>query len=137
MSYVDKALAPGERLVMRARFHWFHWLRAWLLLLVLGWILIGIYFFIRDVIYLTNTETAVSNRRLIFKTGLFDRKTSDLLLNSIETVRINQSFLGKLLNYGHVAVHGTGEEVWVTPNITDPVGFRRAIASARDTTAAA
>ncbi len=137
MSYVDKALAPGERLVQRAQFHWFHWLRAWLWLLLLGWILIGIYFFIRDVIYLTNTETAVTDRRLIFKTGLFDRKTADLLLDSIETVRINQSVFGRLLNYGHVAVHGTGDEVWVTPNITDPVGFRRAIAEARGSEVAA
>jgi uncharacterized membrane protein YdbT with pleckstrin-like domain len=131
MSYVDKALAANEQLVARAKLHWIYWLRAWLWLLLLGWILIGIYFFVRDLIYLLNTEVALTNRRLLFKTGFIQRRTADLVLNSIETVRIHQSVLGRLLNYGHVAVHGTGDEVWTTPNITDPVGFRRAIAGTR------
>lgn len=131
MSYIDKSLAPGETIILRTRPHWVLWLRAWLSLLVLGWILIGIYFFVRDVLFLISTEIAVTSRRLIFKTGLLQRHTSELVLNSIETMRIQQGILGRILGFGRVHVHGTGTEVWGTPLIGDPVGFRRAIGEAR------
>jgi uncharacterized membrane protein YdbT with pleckstrin-like domain len=130
-SYVERALAPGETIEARAGLHWVLWLRAWLALIVLGVFLIGIYIFVRDVLFLSSTEVALTNRRLVFKTGIFHRQTSDLILSSIEAVKIDQSFWGRLLNYGRVSVHGTGDEVWRTPLISRPVEFRRAIAATR------
>jgi hypothetical protein len=29
------------------------------------------------------------------------------------------------LDFGRLRVHGTGRDVWVTPLIADPLGFRR------------
>ncbi|MCR6644007.1 MAG: PH domain-containing protein [Terricaulis sp.] len=130
MSYVKSALAHDETIQAVARVHWILWVRAWLSLLILGWFLIGIYLFFRDVFFLVSTELALTNRRLIYKTGLLHRRTSDLVLNSIETVRISQDFWGQLFAYGRVQVFGTGSEVWTTPLISNPVRFRRAIAEA-------
>lgn len=130
MGYVERALAPGEVIRYRARLHWVLWLKAWLALIFLGIIIVGIVIFIVDLIFLTNTEVALTNRRLIYKTGLLHRETSDLVLDSVETVKINQGFWGRLLAFGRVSVHGTGTEVWVTPLIANPVDFRHAIAAA-------
>lgn len=131
MSYAERSLAPGETLEARARIHWILWLRAVLALVFLGWILIGIYWCVRDVLFLISTEVALTNRRLIYKTGIFHRHTSDLILTSIEAVKIEQGFWGRLLAFGRIRVHGTGAEVWSTPLIERPVEFRRRIAVAR------
>lgn len=129
--YVERALAPSEEIKARARLHWVLWLRAWLALIVLGPLLIGIYIFVRDVLFLLSTEVALTNQRLMFKTGMFHRETADLILSSIEAVNVDQSFWGRLLNFGRVSVHGTGDQVWRTPLVSDPLKFRRAIAATR------
>jgi uncharacterized membrane protein YdbT with pleckstrin-like domain len=132
MSYVKRALTEGETLCQRGRLHWILWLRAWAALVFLGVIVVGIVIFVRDIIYLTNTEVALTDRRLIQKTGFLEKHVSDLLLGSIEAVKIEQGFWGNLLGFGRVEVHGTGDEVWRTPLIADPVGFRREIAAVRN-----
>jgi len=131
MSYVAASLAPGETLVVKARLHWVLWLRAVLVLLVFGWVGIGIYWFIRDAFFLMSTEMALTSRRLIYKTGLLHRSTSELILTSIEAVKIEQGFWGRLFGFGRLSVHGTGADVWKTPLIDRPLRFRRAIAEAR------
>jgi len=45
MAYIQKSLGAGERLILRAHFHWWYSLKAWLALLFLGIVLIGIYIF--------------------------------------------------------------------------------------------
>ena len=80
---------------------------------------------------------SLTNRGLIFKTGVFHRQTSDLILSSIEAVKIEQSFWGRLLGCGRVSVRGTGAEVWRTPLIAGPVAFRHAIAVTRPAVQAA
>jgi uncharacterized membrane protein YdbT with pleckstrin-like domain len=134
MSYVKQALAEGETLCAVGRLHWVLWLRAWLALIVLGIFIVGIVIFVRDVIYLTNTEVALTDRRLIKKTGFIERRVSELLLGSVEAVRLYQGFWGRVLGFGRVEVHGTGDEQWITPLIAAPVRFRRDIASARGRT---
>ena len=39
MSYIEKSLGASERIVAKAHFHWLYGLKAWLALLILGWIL--------------------------------------------------------------------------------------------------
>jgi uncharacterized membrane protein YdbT with pleckstrin-like domain len=130
MGYVEKSLAAGETVLARARLHWIIWVRAWAALLVLGILVVGVVFFIRDWIHMATTDVAITNRRLILKTGLVARHTSELELTSIEAVNLEQTFLGRLLGYGRVQVHGTGDDVWISPLIERPVQFRRDLESA-------
>jgi uncharacterized membrane protein YdbT with pleckstrin-like domain len=130
MAYVPSALAPDETVRSVARIHWIMWLRAWAALLVLGVIVIGVVWFVHDMIVLTSTETVLTDRRLIAKRGMFDRHVMDLELTSVEAVIINQGFWGRMLGFGRVEVHGTGDDVWRTPVIADPVKFRREIEAA-------
>jgi uncharacterized membrane protein YdbT with pleckstrin-like domain len=59
-------------------------------------------------------------------------KTNEIALPNIEGVRVVQSILGKLLGYGTVRIEGTGVDSVTTPTIADPVGFVRAIQTAKE-----
>jgi uncharacterized membrane protein YdbT with pleckstrin-like domain len=55
------------------------------------------------------TEIAVTNRRAIYKKGLVRRQANEMNMDKVESVQINQSILGRMLDYGDVTVLGTGE----------------------------
>ena len=130
MSYVQRTLADDETVRLTARVHWIIWLRAWCALILLGVVIVGVVLFLRDLIFMTTTEVAITNRRLIKKTGWLNWKTSELELTSIEAVNLEQSFWGHLLGYGRLQIHGTGDDVWVSPIIAEPLRFRRELESA-------
>ena len=48
-----------------------------------------------------------------------------------------KSMLGRIFGYGTVRIEGTGVDAVTTPDIADPVGFVRAIQTAREHVAAA
>ena len=79
------------------------------------------YYFVDD------TEIGVTNQRLIYKRGLVARATKEVELRCIEVVDLEQSLLGRLLDYGRVGVHGTGVADIVLPSMADPLGLRRAL----------
>src|SRR6266566_2466639 len=54
------------------------------------------------------TEMAVTNRRVIIKTGLASRKTIEMLLNKVESIEVSESTIGRLLGYGTVVMIGSG-----------------------------
>src|SRR6202022_4225740 len=55
------------------------------------------------------TETDVTNFRIVHKTGFIKRRTFEMSLDKVESVDVNQTILGRLLNYGSVTVRGVGE----------------------------
>ena len=63
---------------------------------------------LQAIIVMTTTEFAVTNRRVIAKTGFIRRHTLEMLLTKIESVAVNQNILGRMLNFGVVTVTGTG-----------------------------
>ncbi|HXZ69232.1 MAG TPA: PH domain-containing protein [Alphaproteobacteria bacterium] len=132
MSFISRSLGPTEQIVARAHFHWLYTARAVLALVFLGIILIGIYIFIAMLIKKGTTEIAVTNRRFIFKTGLFRLDAKEFTLSNIEGVQVHQGFFGRIFNYGKLTIEGTGEDHYELPTIADPVGFARAIETAKE-----
>jgi uncharacterized membrane protein YdbT with pleckstrin-like domain len=132
MSYIEKSLGAGERIVARAHFHWLYVFVAVLSLIVLGIILIGIWIFATMMIRYWTTEIGITTHRFILKTGWIRRDTQEIALDNIEGVMVNQSVLGRIFGYGQVTVRGTGvDAVTLPPMLDDPVGFRRTIETAR------
>jgi uncharacterized membrane protein YdbT with pleckstrin-like domain len=132
MSYIEKSLGEGERIIGRAHFHWLFVLIAVLALVVLGWILIGIWIFATMMVRYYTTEIGITNHRFIMKTGWIRRDTQEIALDNIEGVQVHQSVLGRIFGYGALVVQGTGVDAVHLPQmLSDPVGFRRAIESAR------
>jgi uncharacterized membrane protein YdbT with pleckstrin-like domain len=132
MSYIEKSLGANEAIVARAHFHWWYTFKAILALLVLGWVLVGFWIFFAMMIKKWTTEIGVTTNRFVEKTGLFTLKTFEIALPNIEGVRVEQNFWGRVLGYGHLRIEGTGVDATELPDIADPIGFRRAIETAKE-----
>jgi uncharacterized membrane protein YdbT with pleckstrin-like domain len=125
VSYIDDSLIEGERVLHRARVSW--WSQAGLLLLGILTlvIVVGLFLLIAAWIKVRSTEIAITNRRVIVKYGFVKRDTVEINLDKVEALRVEQGFLGRLLNYGTVFISGAGTSVAPIKDVTDPLVFRR------------
>lgn len=73
------------------------------------------------------TEIAVTNMRLIYKTGWFSRHVQSINVNRIEGADMRQSVLGRAMNFGTVNIRGTGVGGVQMPPIAEPITFRQAL----------
>jgi len=135
MSYIEHELTDGERIVLAGRVSWWTvvprtllailvlvvaaiaaaMLRAlvplfWLIavpVLLLLWLLMvaGLVFRV------LTTEIAVTDRRVMSKTGLFRTNVKVTPLDKVNNVNVQQSLFGNLLDYGDIEVTtATAEE---------------------------
>jgi len=143
MGYVDKSLTAGERVVHTGRVHWAVFLPpvfvfavavgllvaqgnekwGWGAAVVLfpGSLLLGLKAWIER----RCTELAVTTKRVIAKTGFFSRETIELGHREIESCKIQQSVLGRVLNYGTILIGGTGGVSAPIKNVAGPLRFRK------------
>jgi len=143
MSYIHKSLLDGEEILYLTRRHKIIFTYPVLWLLVSA-ILFGIkYFFvfkpevnyalvifsgiflaislIHALVIWVNylcAEFGITNQRVIVKEGFLKRKTIEVFLKSVESVQVDQSIWGRILNFGTVIVSGTG-------GVTDPLNMIR------------
>ena len=148
MKYVEQVLQPGETVIYATSLHWLVYLRA-VVLLILALVcliasaivaeqaaalalkivaglfaLLALVSGLSAVIRRATTELAVTNRRVIYKTGIFQRHSMEMNRSKVETVGVNQSIPGRILGYGTVIVRGTGGSFEPIPFIGDPLTFR-------------
>jgi uncharacterized membrane protein YdbT with pleckstrin-like domain len=120
--YIDKIIQPGERLLYSTNEHWMYFLpaiAAWVVVvaflvlwrLVTADVLIFVCLALAAIAgvaapYLTatawfhrwTTETDVTNLRVVHKTGFIKRQTFEMSLDKVESVDVNQSVLGRLMD---------------------------------------
>ena len=131
-SYIDQVLIPGEALVYRARISVVSLMPLILLGLVTIWLVIGLVFWIMAWIKYATTELAITNKRVIAKSGLIQRKTMEMFLNKIESVQVEQGILGRMFDYGTVTLAGTGVNAAAFADIAKPLEFRKQFMAAAD-----
>jgi uncharacterized membrane protein YdbT with pleckstrin-like domain len=90
-------------------------------------LLFAILYMLQAIIIRLTTEFAVTNRRVIAKTGFIRRHTLEMLLQKIESVAVNQRIVERLLNYGTLTVTGTGGTKERFSAIASPFDVRKAI----------
>ena len=147
--YIDEILQPGEKVLYSTNAHWIFYLPA-----IAGWIVtlalvaaagafppmalvglpaaaviavVAMYFTIKGWFHRLSTETDVTDRRVVHKTGFINRRTFEMSLDKIESVDVNQSITGRILNYGDVTILGVGEGKQKIATIASPLAFRSAI----------
>jgi uncharacterized membrane protein YdbT with pleckstrin-like domain len=149
--YIDEILQPGEKVLYSTNAHWMFYLpaiAAWILALVLlvlsrttvteGIILlclsasaivaiVALYWTVKTWFHRWTTETDVTNLRVVHKTGFIKRRTFEMSLDKVESVDVNQSILGRLLDYGDVTILGVGEGKQTISTIASPLAFRNSI----------
>jgi uncharacterized membrane protein YdbT with pleckstrin-like domain len=89
--------------------------------------LVALYWTARAWFHRWTTETDVTNMRVVHKSGFIKRRTFEMALDKVESVDVNQSVLGRILNYGDVTIMGVGEGKETIRTIAYPLQFRNNI----------
>lgn len=132
-SYVDSNLMSGESVVYRS--HVSRWSLTGLILLgvlLLPVVGLGLIFLVWAYISYKTTEFAVTDKRLIAKTGLISRNTVEMFLDKVESLNVTQTVLGRILDYGTVTIRGTGATSEPIKNISAPLVLRKHFMEAAD-----
>jgi uncharacterized membrane protein YdbT with pleckstrin-like domain len=149
--YIDDILQPGEKVLYSTNAHWVFYLPAigaWIVAAILfvlsrativeGIVLlclsasavvaiVALYWTAKAWFHRWTTETDVTNKRVVHKTGFVKRRTFEIALDKIESVDVNQTILGRMLDYGNVTILGVGEGKETIATIAAPLSFRNAI----------
>jgi uncharacterized membrane protein YdbT with pleckstrin-like domain len=147
--YIDEILQPGEKVLYSTNAHWIFYLPAivaWIVVLALlaasasvppmavlalpaaaVIAVVALYFTGRGWFHRLTTETDVTDRRVVHKTGFIKRRTFEIALDKIESVDVEQSILGRIFNYGDVTIMGVGEGRQTISTIASPLAFRSSI----------
>ncbi|MGV3627963.1 MAG: PH domain-containing protein [Betaproteobacteria bacterium] len=130
MPYIDESLSTGEQVSTLFKLHWVTRipLAIWLLLGIPTFgitLVIALYEYLR----IRHIEQGVTNKRVIFKTGIISRKSEEMKLTSIETVEIDQGVFGRIFGFGNVKVSGRGTSDLLFRTVADPMAVKRAIES--------
>ena len=137
-AYVDGVLINDELVMYRARISkWSLWpfiVCGTLLIPLFG---LGLLLWLWAWIIYATTELAITNKRVIAKTGLLQRRTIEIFLEKIESIQVDQSVFGRMFNFGSVVVSGTGVHSAPFKNISDPLALRRNFMMAADSRRAA
>ena len=70
------------------------------------------------------TELAVTDRRIVYKRGFIRRHTMEMNMDKVESVDVDQSILGRMLDFGDITVRGTGAGIEPLKGIDSPIAFR-------------
>jgi uncharacterized membrane protein YdbT with pleckstrin-like domain len=149
--YIDDILQPGEKVLYSTNAHWIFYLPAigaWIVAIaffVLSRMIVAetpvliclslaaiaaifaLYKMLTAWFHRWTTETDVTNLRVVHKTGFIKRRTFEMSLDKVESVDVNQTILGRLMNYGDVTVRGVGEGAETIRTIASPLDFRNHI----------
>jgi len=149
MSYVKHVLQPGETIRHTASLHWILYVRGLLfclaalfvfaipgsdglfrwLVVVAAWLCLAAGLVLIALAWYRSwtTEIAVTDRRIIYKTGFIYRETSEMNMDKVESVDVNQSIPGRIFDYGDVSVVGTGSTWETLRTIARPIELRNHI----------
>ena len=66
-------------------------------------------------------------KRVLIKTGLFSRRSIEVLLPKVESIGVDESVFGRMLGYGTVIVRGTGGTFETFDKIAHPGELRKQV----------
>jgi uncharacterized membrane protein YdbT with pleckstrin-like domain len=147
MSYVSNNLMLGETVKYTAKITWLIYLPS-ILTIVIGVtfavisrsfgsdaqviLLVGGFFAFMGLLKLISafikrwtTELAVTSKRVIYKTGLIRRHTSELNHVKIESFHVDQSITGRIFDYGTIEIVGSGGGRTPITDVDNPLEFRK------------
>ena len=87
-------------------------------------LIVGVIIIFMGAVRRNATEMAVTNRRVVIKTGLASRNTIEMLLNKVESIEVSETTPGRMLGYGTIVVIGTGGTPQPFHKVAHPLEFR-------------
>lgn len=144
--YARSTLSPNERPCFITSLHWFIFVRfalAGLALFVfaavpfaiavqaltgseLAWWLLPLptFLLLAPTVAFASSEFVITDRRVLIKTGIVHRKTAEVFISKVESVSVDQSFMGRMFDFGTVRIRGTGGFEEAFDSIAHPFQFR-------------
>jgi uncharacterized membrane protein YdbT with pleckstrin-like domain len=153
--YLKQALGTQEKIILVTRQHWFLLLGSisleilMIVVLIPGIIALSFYFplamiglivlvipvgsMVRDYLSWSNKRYIVTNRRVIHTTGVLNKNIIDSSLEKVNDVKMGQSVMGRLLNFGTIEILTASElGVNIFYNISNPIHFKTAMLDAKE-----
>ena len=148
MRYIERVLQPGEAVIHASKIHWIIYIPGVVVVLAavvffvvalghpgqLLWLAlfatcVGLGFFMLFLAWFKRwtTEIDVTDRRIVYKRGFIWRHTVEMNTDKVESVDVDQSILGRLLDYGDIIIRGTGTGLEPLRNIEAPLAFRNTV----------
>ena len=124
MSYVQNNLLKDEQVLLKGELSGLRWVAPIILAIVFLFLTMGIGSIILLLItYIrgTKTEIAITNKRIIGRTGLFSTQTLELKLDKVESIMVKTSIWG----YGEIIIHGVGSTNMRFPCIANAEQFKK------------
>jgi len=156
--YLNNLLAENEEVLLVTRQHWIVLFAeilpetiltiALVILISLIWLmwlpnplvpfaylllLLPLFSLLRDVLVWSNRQYIVTNRRVIQIAGVINKDVTDSSLEKVNDVKLEQSFWGRLLNFGNIEIL-TASELGVNrfSHLGRPVNFKKAMLNAKE-----
>lgn len=87
-------------------------------------LVVGLVMLAKNFIYAFSSELYITDKFTIAKYGLIKRETIEMLNGKVESIMVNQSIIGRILNYGDIMIVGAGSASPIR-FIDSPLEFRR------------
>jgi uncharacterized membrane protein YdbT with pleckstrin-like domain len=86
-----------------------------------------LFFVIKNLITYFTTEYGITSNRVISKEGLIRRDIEEINLSSIESINVNQTIIGRILNYGTIVISGRGTSKVLLKDVDNVIETRKLI----------
>lgn len=142
MIFLTTYLQHREEVMYRARIHIFLFLQPAILLAIgfmcyfdemkithylgITLLFLGLVSLVQRVLVKVGSIYAITNKRVIIKTGVISRRTVELVLAKCEGIQVVQSVTGRIFGYGSIVVT-TGGATNCYYYVVNPFRFKRAI----------
>lgn len=144
MSYIKRTLQSDEEIELEVKLHWINYVFPifllilavmmwfyyitpgsynksdwfWLVIFSAGW---GGYEFLKR----WTIEMAVTNKRVVIRRGIIGIDSDELKNLKVEGIEVEQSVMGRILNYGDVCFGGVGVGRLVFKGVDNPWDIKR------------
>ncbi len=121
--YVNNSLVNNEKVLYTGAFAL--WDNFFWIVISFGTLLIPIFLFQKF------SEIAITNNRVVGKSGILRRKTYDFGLKNIESIDVKQTILGRIFGYGDIVITGSGASNLLIPALKSPEEFKKQLNSVK------
>jgi len=121
--YVNNSLVNNEKVLYTGAFAL--WDNFFWIVISFGILLIPIFLFQKF------SEIAITNNRVVGKSGILRRKTYDFGLKNIESIDVKQTILGRIFGYGDIVITGSGASNLLIPALKSPEEFKKQLNSVK------
>jgi hypothetical protein len=149
MSYFDRSLSTNENIRYVSSLSWYTQLKSVFLAIFLflvgicspaltssidhtGYvgiflILAFVFIILKSFLIINSTELVLTNLKVAMKKGILNIQVFEINLQKIESVQVQQTWVGRIFNFGMIELHGMGGSPIMINNVKDPTSFRRII----------